>query len=125
MSVKPTDQTIILPAGTEAELKAVAEFETALKRQIGWQPKLELWKDDKGKVWAVAGWRMTRQEQAAVAMFQRRGAKPKDDKGKPTKALIAAKDVEKKKVADVTAEKKLTKDPVAITPGIEPQPKQK
>jgi hypothetical protein len=62
---------------------------------------MDLLKDDKGKIWAVAGWRMKRQDYAAVAMLQRRGAKPQD------KAMLAAKDVEKKKYKDVINEKGL------------------
>jgi hypothetical protein len=107
--VKATEQTIILPFDSEADKKAADEFVRALARQVGYTPRLDVHKDDKGKLWVVGGWKMTRQEQAAVAMFQRRGAKPKDEQGKPTKALITTKDVEKKNLADVTSEKKLTK----------------
>jgi hypothetical protein len=103
-------RTVTLPADTEADLKAVETLTAALRRQIGWEPKFELWKDEKGKICAVAGWNMTREERAAIEMFQRRGCQPKDDKGKPTASLLAAKDVEKKKLSEAMADKKMTKN---------------
>lgn len=101
--MKPTPHTIVMCKHTKAEKKQVIALETALSRQIGCPVQLAEMRDAQGKVWALACWPMTRAERAAVAMFQRRGAKP------GSAALLRIEDVEKKGPAQVAAERGLTK----------------
>jgi hypothetical protein len=65
--------TIVLPAKTAADLKRVADFEEAMSRQVGFKFTMEPVVDAQGNESRIVGWPMKRQDQAALAMFLRRG----------------------------------------------------
>ena len=97
MRAKPI--TILLPAKTAADLKRVAEFEEAMSRQVGFKFTMEAVKDAQGNESRVVGWPMKRSDQAAVAMFMRRGKLATDTaKGKE---LLKVADVHEARPVDV------------------------
>ena len=107
MKTKPI--TILLPAKTEADLKRVAEFEEAMARQCGFKFTMEPVKDKDGNESRIVGWPMKRGDQAAVAMFMRRGKLATDTaKGKE---LIKADEKHEATPRAVMASKGLDKAP--------------
>jgi hypothetical protein len=95
--------TLMLRAKNPADLRRIADVEAALSRQVGWKVVLEPFVDAAGDEYRMVGWPAKRQDQAAVAMFLRRGAKPNDP------ALLTTADVHEKKTVDVLTSKGLTK----------------
>ena len=96
------DNAIIVPADSEQDLALIAAIERQLLRQTGSPHKLVVHVADKGKRWALCGWRMGRKDTAVIAMLRRRGVKPHDP------ALLKAKHVEAKTLAKIKKERKLT-----------------
>jgi hypothetical protein len=95
--------TIVMPAKTVADKKRIAEFEEAMSRQVGFKVVMEPIKDKSGNESRIVGWPMSRSDQAAVAMFMRRGKKPNNP------ALLTTADVHEKRPVQILIEKELTK----------------
>lgn len=96
------DNAIIVPADTQADLALVAAIERQLLRQTGSPHKLVVHVADKGKRWALCGWRMGRKDTAVIAMLRRRGVKPHGP------ALLKSQHMEAKTLAMIKEERKLT-----------------
>jgi hypothetical protein len=99
--------TLMLRAKTAADKKRIAEAEEALSRQVGWPVKFNFFTDAGKNEYAVVGWIAKRQDQAAIAMFLRRGKLATDTaKGKE---LLAVDDVHENIPALVTRQKGLSR----------------
>lgn len=97
MKIVKETNTILLPAQSTSQNDRIVALERYLTRQLGIVVKFEIVKDKKNKKYAVVGWDFTEKELKVLKMALRRNK-------------ITNAEREKKSVAQVKAEKELSKE---------------